>query len=89
VVGWVRRAGASGPLTLRSDSGFFSKCVVQACRDHGARYAITVRQNPVIQRAIESITEDDWTGIDYALNGEAWGARPPTVVTDSLFDERS
>jgi hypothetical protein len=45
-VGWVRRAGASGPLTLRCDSGFFSKYVVQACRDHEVRYSITVRQKP-------------------------------------------
>jgi hypothetical protein len=72
VVGRVRRAGASGPLTLRADSGFFSKYVVQACRDHGVRYSITVRQTPVVQRALASITEDDWTPIDYTKNGEAW-----------------
>ena len=58
VVGRVRRAGASGALTLRADSGFFSQYVVQACRDHEVRYSITVRQTPVITRAIEQITED-------------------------------
>jgi hypothetical protein len=72
VVGRVRRAGASGPLTLRCDSGFFSKYVVQACRDHDVRYSITVRQNPAIQRAIEQITEDAWIAIDYTANGDAW-----------------
>jgi hypothetical protein len=72
VVGRVRRAGAGGPSTLRCDSGFFSKYVVQACRDHDVRYSITVRQNPAVQRAIEQITEDVWTSIDYTLNGEAW-----------------
>ena len=72
VVGRVRRAGASGDLTLRADSGFFSKYVVQACRDHDVRYSITVRQTPAIKRAIEAIAEDDWTGIDYTMNGEAW-----------------
>jgi hypothetical protein len=72
VVGRVRRAGAGGPLTLRCDSGFFSKYVVQACRDHDVRYSITVRQTPVIQRAIEQITEEEWTSIDYTVNGEAW-----------------
>ena len=55
IVGRVRRAGASGALTLRCDSGFFSKYVVQACRDHDVRYSITVRQTPVIHRAIEPI----------------------------------
>ena len=73
-VGRVRRAGASGPLTLRADSGFFSKYVVRACRDHNVRYSITVRQTPAITRAIEEIAEDDWTPIDYTMNGEAWVA---------------
>ena len=71
-VGRVRRAGAGGPLTLRADSGFFSKYVTQACIDHDVRYSITVRQTPVITRAIESIIEENWTAIDYTVNGEAW-----------------
>ncbi len=71
-VGRVRRAGATGALTLRADSGFFSKYVVQACIDHDVRYSITVRQTPVIHRAIESIIEEQWTAIDYMVNGEAW-----------------
>jgi len=72
VVGRVRRAGATGALTLRCDSGFFSKYVVQACRDHDVRYSITARQTPVVKRAFEQITEEEWTGIDYTANGEAW-----------------
>ena len=74
VVGRVRRAGASGALTLRCDSGFFSQYVVQACRDHQVRYSITVTQNPAVKRAIEQVTEDAWAGIDYTVNGEAWVA---------------
>jgi hypothetical protein len=54
-VGRVRRAGANGPLVLRADSGFFSRHVVKACRDHKVAYSITARQNPVVKRAIESI----------------------------------
>jgi len=76
-VGRVRRAGASGELTLRADSGFFSKYVVQACRDHQVRYSITVRQTPAITRAIEQITEGAWSPIDYTVNGEAWVADAP------------
>ena len=74
VVGRVRRAGAGGPLTLRCDSGFFSQFVVQACRDHEVRYSITAPQNPAVKRAIELVTEEEWTGIDYTANGEAWVA---------------
>ena len=73
-VGRVRRAGASGALTLRADSGFFSQYVVQACRDHDVRYSITARQTPAITRAIEQIAEESWTSIDYTANGEAWVA---------------
>jgi hypothetical protein len=64
VVGRVRRAGATGALTLRCDSGFFSKYVMQACIDHDVRFSITARQTLVIQRAIESIDEENWTPID-------------------------
>ena len=74
VVGRVRRAGASGPLTLRADSGFHSQYVVRACRDHDVRYSITVRQTPSIARAIEGIDEAAWAEIDYTTNGEAWVA---------------
>jgi Transposase DDE domain group 1 len=77
VVGRVRRAGASGALTLRADSGFFSKHVVAACRAHDVRYSITVRQFPVIKRAILAIPDDAWTPIDYTARGEAWVAETP------------
>jgi hypothetical protein len=72
LVGRVRRAGATGDLTLRADSGFSSQYVVRACSDHGVRYSITVRQNPSVKRAFEEITEVAWTPINYTANGEAW-----------------
>ena len=71
LIGRVRRAGASGPLTLRADSGFYSQHVVKACRDHGVAYSITVRQDSAVQTAIEGISEGSWTPIDYTLGGEA------------------
>jgi hypothetical protein len=70
-VGRVRRAGATGPLTLRADSGFFSKHVIAACRDHGVRYSITVNQNKAVVRAIEAIPEERWEPINYTLGGKA------------------
>jgi hypothetical protein len=76
-IGRVRRAGAGGPLVLRADSGFFSRRVVKACRDHEVAYSITARQNPVVKRAIASIDESAWTAIDYTESGEAWVAETP------------
>ena len=77
LVGRVRRAGATGPLTLRADSGFYSRHVVKACRDHEVRYSITARQNEAVKRAIEGIDEEAWVPIDYTEAGEAWVAETP------------
>jgi hypothetical protein len=76
-IGRVRRAGATGQLTLRADSGFHSKHVIAACRDHKVRYSITVSQNKGVVRAIEAIPEEAWVGIDYTVGGEAAVAECP------------
>ena len=39
----VRTAGASGPLTLRADSGFYNHKVVDACRAANVRFSITAK----------------------------------------------
>jgi hypothetical protein len=71
LIGRVRRAGAMGPLFLRADSGFWSKHVIKACRDHGVGYSITVRQHQAIKKAIGAIDEEAWTPIDYTASGDA------------------
>jgi len=76
-VGRVRRAGATGPLRLRADSGFWSKHVVNACRDHGVGYSITVRQVTAIKAAIAGIDDDTWQPIDYTASGDAEVAECP------------
>ena len=67
----VRRAGARGPLTLRADSGFYSKKVVEACRKHGCRFSISVRLNKAVWKAIGEIPAAAWTPIPYWLDGAA------------------
>ena len=57
----VRRAGATGELTIRMDSGFWSAKTIKTCRRHRIRYSITVRQTKPIRAAIAAIDEDDWT----------------------------
>jgi len=74
LVGRCRRAGSTGPLTLRADSGFYSRFVIAACRDHKVRYSITAPQNSAVKRAIDGIAEEAWTPIDYTDAGEAWVA---------------
>src|SRR6266545_4942576 len=71
VAGRVRRAGASGELTMRMDSGFWSQGTIRACRRHQIHYSITVRQTKPIRAAIAQIPEDAWTPIVYPDGGVA------------------
>ena len=71
LAGRVRRAGASGPLTLRADSGFWSAKVTRTCQRHRIRFSITVRQTPTVAAAIAAIPERAWTQIDYPDRGIA------------------
>ena len=77
LIGRVRRAGATGPLFLRADSGFWSKKVIKACRDHGVGYSITVRQVKAIKTAIAAIDDKAWERIDYTAGGDAEVAECP------------
>lgn len=65
----VRAAGATGPFTLRADSGFYAGAVAAACRKAGVRFSITVKQNPAIRKAIAKIDDSTWTPIPYFLDG--------------------
>jgi hypothetical protein len=67
----VRNAGATGPLTLRADSGFYAGAVVSTCRRHNIAFSITARKNTAIVRAIDAIPDDAWTPIPYWLDGGA------------------
>lgn len=70
-IGRVREAGATGRLTVRADSAFSSRRVIRACRDHDARFSITVRLTKPIREAVEAIPEADWVPIPYWLAGGA------------------
>jgi hypothetical protein len=67
----ARRAGATGPICLRADSGFYNHKVVAACRKAGATYSITVKVNKAVRAAIAAIPQDAWTPIPYWLDDGA------------------
>lgn len=67
----VRRAGATGRITLRADSGFWSERLLGTCRRLGVAFSITVRQIPQVKDAIAAIPEEAWATIDYTDHGEA------------------
>jgi hypothetical protein len=70
-IGRVRAAGASGPLTLRADSGFYNRTVVAVCQRHGVRFSITAKITKAIRKAIAAIPADAWTPIPYWLEDGA------------------
>ncbi len=71
LVARVRRCGATGPLSLRADSGFYSGELIRTCERLGVAYSITVNLNASIQAAIDKIAEDSWQKISYTDGGEA------------------
>ena len=54
-VGRVRYGGASGQLTMRADSGFYTHAVVAVCRRMDVRFSITIRQHKSLHNLIEAI----------------------------------
>jgi Transposase DDE domain group 1 len=88
LAGRMRRAGATGQLTLRADSGFWAAKVLAACRRHGIRFSVTVRQTSTVTAAIAAIAEDVWTDIDDPDGGQAQVAET-TLGADRLIVRRT
>jgi hypothetical protein len=88
LAGRVRRAGASGQLTLGADSGFWSAKVLAACRRHHIHFSITVRQTNTVAAAIAAIGEAAWVDIDYPEGGIAQVAEA-TLGPDRLVVRRT
>ena len=65
----VRYGGARGQLTVRVDSGFYTRAVVAVCRRMNVRFSITIRQRTRLRNLIEAIPEEDWTPIPYWMDG--------------------
>lgn len=84
----ARAAGATGVITVRADSGFYSAKVVGACRKADARFSITAKMHKGgVHKAIGAIPEDAWVPIPYFMEGaavaettyRAFGKRQPEV----------
>ena len=73
----VRDAGATGALTVRADSAFYSKAVLGAAGAADVRFSVTVRQDAKVRAAIDAIGEDAWTPIPYWIDDGADVAEVP------------
>jgi len=72
LVARVRRAGATGEIVMRFDSGFWSNDTIARLGHHDVRYTMAVRTSTkAIAAAIAAIAEDAWVDIDYTPDGKA------------------
>jgi Transposase DDE domain group 1 len=72
VVARVRRAGATGAITVRVDSGFWSNDTIATLKRLDVRYTMAVRTNTTsVAAAIAAIDEHAWIDIDYTADGQA------------------
>jgi len=69
-----RLLGKPHPVLVRMDSAFYGRGPVHAAIAGGAAVSVTVRMDKRIKAAIEAISEDAWTTIEY---------------TDAIFDDSS
>ena len=64
----VRNAGATGQLTVRADSAFYSKAMIGTAAKFDVRFSITARQDKRVRAAIDAIPESAWQPIPYWLS---------------------
>jgi len=68
----VRRAGASGEIVMRFDSGFWSNRTIETLGRLDVRYTMAVKAgNVAVARAVGAIDESAWVDIDYTPDGVA------------------
>jgi hypothetical protein len=71
LVARVRRAGASGELIMRFDSGFWSGATLDTLERLDVGFTMGVRMIKSVVKAVEAIDESAWTPIEYTKDGEA------------------
>jgi hypothetical protein len=78
----VRRAGATGEILLRADSGFWSYATIGALERLKVRYSIGVTMQAHVRAAIEQIPEAAWQRLPgYPATGIA-------EIAETLLDEQ-
>jgi hypothetical protein len=72
LVARVRRAGASGEIVVRADSGFWAYKTIAALERHGVRYSIGVTMQRHVRAVVAAIDEAAWQRLDdYPASGIA------------------
>jgi Transposase DDE domain group 1 len=77
----VERAGATGTVLLRADSGFWNTKVFELLETRGWQYSIGVRNIKQVRDVVQAIAESDWQAIAYPEGGEA-------QIAETTYGER-
>ena len=77
----VERAGATGTVLLRADSGFWNTKVFELLETRGWQYSIGVRNIKQVRDTVQAIAESDWQAIAYPEGGEA-------QIAETTYGER-
>ena len=76
LVARLRRAGATGQIIMRFDSGYWSKETLKVLTRLGVSFTMAVRTGTkAIDRAIAEIPESDWVAIEYSARRRGHGRR--------------
>ncbi|MGH3595587.1 MAG: IS1380 family transposase [Mycobacterium sp.] len=68
----VRRAGHSGLIIIRADSGFENRKLMRQLARQGVEFSIGIKQSKAIKALIALVPEEDWvTIVNYPDTGEA------------------
>ena len=68
----VRRAGHTGTIVIRADSGFENHKLMRELARDGVEFSIGVKQSKQVRALVAEIPEEDWvTIVDYPQTGEA------------------
>jgi Transposase DDE domain group 1 len=79
------RAGATGLVTVRADSAFYSYPIIAAARRAGARFSVTARLTPAVTSAITTIPDDAWAPIHYP--NAIWDDEQQRLISDAEVAE--
>jgi hypothetical protein len=81
----VRNAGATGQLTVRADSAFYSKAFLSTAAKFDVRFSVTARQDKRVRAAIDAIDPSAWQPIPYWLSTPEISGADVAETTFTVF----
>ena len=84
-VNLLRRAGATGPITIRADKGFWSRETVRKLEGMGVEWFIAIPRYSNVKQAIHGIDGSEWADVGYTEDGVAQVAE--TTISAEIGDQ--